>query len=327
MQPLVYSRARDLGDAVALGVQPGARLVAGGTTLVDLMRLGIERPERVVDLQSLDARKLEAGAFGAKIGALVTNADLARHPDIVARYPALSQAILSGASPQVRNMASTAGNLLQRTRCSYFRDADTPCNKKVAGAGCPALDGYNRGHAILGGSNHCIATHPSDMCVALVAFDATVSLHGPQGDRKSALIDLYLEPGDDPRRETTLAAGEVITAVELPATPFFARSAYLKVRDRASFAFALVSTAAALDIENGKITAARVALGGVATRPWRSREAEHELIGQPPTPETFARAGKAAVRGAQPRAHNQFKVTLAERVVARALSMALGGAA
>jgi xanthine dehydrogenase YagS FAD-binding subunit len=304
----------------------GARYLAGGTTLVDLMRLGVEEPSRVVDVAPLPLAAIEEDGGGLRIGAMARNSDVAHHPLVVARYPVLSQALLSGASPQVRNMATVGGNLLQRTRCPYFRDASSACNKREPGSGCPAWEGYNRIHAVLGGSERCIAANPSDMCVALVALDAVVHVRGPSGARTIAVTDFHRVPGDHPEIETALEHGELVTQVVLPAAPFAARSAYLKVRDRASFDFALASAAVALDVSDGVVKAARVALGGVATKPWRSAEAEAALVGKRPGQEAYAAAADAALRGAQPRAHNRFKVELARRTLVRALER-VGGAA
>src|SRR6185503_18327720 len=250
------------------------------------------------------------------------NSDLAHHPLVRERLPMLSQALLAGASGQLRNMATTGGNLLQRTRCYYFRDAASPCNKREPGAGCAALHGFNRIHAILGGSEHCIATHPSDMAVPLAALDAVVRVRGPKGERAIPIAEFYVLPGDRPERETTLARGELITAVDIPATPFATRSVYIKVRDRASYAFALASAAVALELDGKTIRDARIALGGVGTVPWRSREAEQALRGQKAGGETYMRAAVAALEGAAPHEHNAFKIELARRTLARALARA-----
>ncbi|HEX4417712.1 MAG TPA: xanthine dehydrogenase family protein subunit M, partial [Kofleriaceae bacterium] len=282
--------------------------------------LEVMRPGAVVDITGLPLAKIEDTARGGlKIGALATNTDVAYHPAVTAKYPALAEALLSGASPQLRNMATVGGNLLQRTRCPYFRDGVSACNKRDPGSGCAAQGGFNRSHAVLGTSARCIASHPSDMCVALVALDAIVHTHGPQGDRAIAITDFHTVPGDHPEIESVLVPGELVTAVELPQLPFAAKSRYTKVRDRASFAFALASAAVALDVHGGTIRDARIALGGIATKPWRAREAERALIGQRPTHEAFERAAAVALDGATPRDDNAFKIELARRTIVRAL--------
>ena len=278
----------------------------------------LQRVEAVPVREAFDRRDLRAGV---RIGAMVRNSDLAYHDAIRKRYPVLSEALLSGATAQIRNMASVGGNLMQRTRCTYFRDAAWPCNKRQPGSGCSALDGYNRSHAVPGTSEKCIATHPSDMCVALVALDAVVHIQGPQGGRQVPITDFHVSYGEDPARETVLRHGELITAVELPNTPFFARSHYLKVRDRASFEFALASVAAALEVKEGKITAARLALGGVATKPWRAVEAEKVLVGARPEKAAYVAAAKAALQGARPQKFNAFKIELAKHAIVRALGV------
>jgi xanthine dehydrogenase YagS FAD-binding subunit len=320
MEPFSYVRADEPAAAVRqVSGDARAEFVAGGTTLIDLMKLNVQTPARLVDVNHLPLARIEVTDAGARIGAMVRNSDLAYHDGIRTRYPVLSEALLSGATAQVRNMASVGGNLLQRTRCSYFRDTTWPCNKRQPGSGCAALDGFNRGHAVLGTSDRCIATHPSDMCVALVALDAVIHTAGPKGERRIPITDFYVAYGDDPARETVLQHGELVTAVELPNVPFFARSAYLKVRDRASFEFALVSVAAALEIKVGKITAARLGLGGVATKPWRAAEAEKALVGARPGEAAYAAAAKAALQGARPQKDNAFKIELARRAIVRAL--------
>jgi xanthine dehydrogenase YagS FAD-binding subunit len=327
MHPFSYTKAADENSAVtAVGPSPQATFFAGGTSLVDLMKLGVEKPNQLVDINSLPLANIEAQGDGVRIGAMVRNSDLAHNQIISSRYPVLSQALLSGASPQLRNMATVGGNLMQRTRCYYFRDTATPCNKREPGSGCPAIDGYNRIHAILGGSKNCIATHPSDMCVALVALDAIVQTRGPKGERSIPMADFHLLPSDHPERETVLEHGELIVAVDLPASRFAARSHYLKARDRASYAFALASVAAALDIQNGVIRAARIALGGVGTKPWRAIEAEKVLLGKSPSEATYKAAAEAALQGAEPHKYNGFKVELAKRTVIRALAT-VGGMA
>lgn len=309
MQPFRYMRADAIEGAVREVVsEHGAKFIAGGTNLVDLMKGGIERPSELVDITRLALRQVtEREDGGVSIGALVSNADLAYHPEIERRYPLLSSAILAGASPQLRNMATTGGNLLQRTRCSYFYDLATPCNKRAPASGCSAREGYNRMHAILGASQHCVATHPSDMCVALAALDAQIKVRGPQGERVIPFHEFHRLPSDTPHIDTNLAPSELILSVELPANDLAAHSRYLKIRDRASYAFALVSVAAAVVVHEGKISEARIALGGVSHKPWRVREAEQVLNGKPVTEEYFRLAAKRLLEGAQPLAHNAFK--------------------
>jgi len=321
MQPFAYTPADDLQSATRLAVaDPGARYLAGGTTLVDLMKLDVETPTQLIDISRLPLAEIVAQADGGvRIGALARNSDLAHNEAVRARFPVLSQALLAGASGQVRNMATTAGNLLQRTRCSYFRDTATPCNKREPGSGCSAIDGYNRMHAVLGTSASCIATHPSDMAVALVALDACVRILGAAGERVIPLIELHRLPANHPELETTLEPGELMTAVEVPPLSFGARSLYVKVRDRASFAFALVSVAVAVDVADGSVRDARIALGGVGTKPWRAREAEDALRGRPATVESYRVAAEAAMAGAVQRVHNGFKIELARRTLVRAL--------
>jgi xanthine dehydrogenase YagS FAD-binding subunit len=319
MQPFLYVRADSPDTAVAAGGRDGARYIAGGTTLVDLMRLEVMRPRAVVDITGLPLAAIHDVNGGLRIGALATNTDVAYHPLVMSRFPALSEALLSGASPQLRNMATVGGNLLQRTRCPYFRDGVSACNKRTPGAGCAAQGGVTRSHAVLGTSARCIATNPSDMCVALVALDAIVHTHGPSGDRAIPITDFHTLPGDHPEIESVLVPGELVTAVELPASPLAARSRYTKVRDRASFAFALASAAVALDLHGTTIGDARLALGGVATRPWRAREAEHALIGRTASLETFQRAAAIALEGATPHDDNAFKIELGRRTIIRAL--------
>jgi xanthine dehydrogenase YagS FAD-binding subunit len=328
MERFAFSRARDADAAIrqaahASTAQQGAevRFVAGGTNLVDLMKLDVEHPRQVIDINRLplaDIERLPDG--GLRIGALVRNADLARHPDIVRDYNVLSLALLSGASGQLRNMATTGGNLLQRTRCVYFRDTGMPCNKRQPGSGCSARDGYNRTLAILGTSEHCIATNPSDMNVALMALEAVIVIRGPQGERRIAIGDFFLLPGDTPDRETPLMPGDLITHVLLPPPKAGARSHYLKLRDRASYEFALASAAVVVGTTGGVINHARVALGGVGTRPWRSPEAETALLGKPVNASTFAAAADAALKNAQPQSQNAFKVELARRCLVSALT-------
>ncbi len=324
MNPFVYTRATDTNAALqGLAGGPQAKLLGGGTNLIDLMKMGVEKPSRLVDITRLDLAKVEElpDGQGVRIGALVRNSDLAEHPLIVERYPVLSQALLAGASPQLRNMATTGGNLLQRTRCYYFYDpAFAQCNKRVPGSGCGALQGYNRIHGILGTSESCIATHPSDMCVAMAALDAVVRVKGPKGEREIPFAEFHRLPGEYPEHETNLQPDEIITAVDLPAAPWAKNSYYLKVRDRASYAFALVSVAAALEVVDGKIKTARVALGGVAHKPWRAEEAEKTLVGEKPDEVVFKSAAAAALKGAKGYKYNEFKIELAKRSIVRALA-------
>jgi xanthine dehydrogenase YagS FAD-binding subunit len=315
-----YSKPESVGQAVAGATPSGAKFVAGGTTLIDLMKLDVERPSLLVDINGLALDRIEPDSSGGlKIGALVRNSNLAHDPQVQRLYPVLSEALLSGASPQLRNMATTGGNLLQRTRCYYFRDTAYACNKRQPGSGCPAMDGYNRIHAVLGTSQHCIATHPSDMCVAMMALDATVMVTGPKGERTIPFTKFYLLPGSTPQRENVLVAGEIITHVTLPALPQNAKSHYLKRRDRASYEFALASAAVIVDLDGRKIRKAQVAMGGVGTIPWRSPEAEHELTGATATDSTFRKAAEAALRAAKVHQHNGFKIELAKRTLVRAL--------
>jgi xanthine dehydrogenase YagS FAD-binding subunit len=324
MHPFSYRQASDEQSALSgVSGQPGAAYLAGGTTLIDLMKLDVQKPSQLIDITPLPWTKItELPGGGVSIGAMVRNSDLAHSEIIMTRYPVLSEALLSGASPQLRNMATTGGNLLQRTRCYYFRDITTPCNKREPGSGCSAMDGYNRIHAILGTSKHCIATHPSDMCVALTALDATIVTRGAKGERRIPINEFYFTPGDHPERENVLEPGELITAVELPAMPFTGRSHYRKVRDRASYAFALSSAAVALDIQGGVIKDARIAMGGVGTKPWRALDAEKALIGKTAGPDAYKAAAEAALHGAKTHKDNAFKVELAKRTVIRALTMA-----
>jgi xanthine dehydrogenase YagS FAD-binding subunit len=322
-----YSRARDVADAVRqIAADPAAKFIAGGTNLIDLMKEDVERPTRLIDISRLDLRRVEEVAGGGlRIGALVPNSDLAYHPLIGERYPMLASAIMAGASAQLRNMASTGGNLLQRTRCHYFYDTATPCNKRAPGSGCAALDGHNRMHAILGTSDACIATHPSDMCVALAALEAKIRVAGPGGERIIAFADFHRLPQDRPEQDNTLARDEIVTAVDLPPQGFAAHHTYLKIRDRLSYAFALVSVAAGLELDGETIKDARLALGGVAHKPWREPAAEAALRGQAANAASFARAADALLRGAKGYAHNAFKIELARRAVIRALTQAARG--
>lgn len=327
MTPFSYSKPTDVSQAVNLA-GPATRFIAGGTNLLDLMKENVARPEHLIDITGLPLTGIQETANGGlMIGALVSNADLAWHPLIESRYPLLSQAILAGASPQLRNMASTGGNLLQRTRCYYFYDAQVPCNKREPGSGCPAKTGLNRIHAILGASEDCVATHPSDMCVALAALEAVVHVEGRAGKRQIEFADFHRLPGDTPERDNQLADDELITAVELPPAIFASHSHYLKIRDRASYAFALVSVAAGLELDGDIIRDVRLALGGVAHKPWRDKAVEQALIGQPVSRENFVAAADAMLRDAKPLEHNAFKIKLARRAIVRALSDAATGGA
>ncbi|OBB57731.1 FAD binding domain-containing protein [Mycolicibacterium monacense] len=317
MRAFDYHLAESPADAVAtLTAHPDAAYLAGGTNLVDHMKLGVATPDLLVDVSRLPLDEVTAtDDGGVRIGATVRNSDLAAHPVIRSRYPVLSRAMLSAASGQLRNSATTAGNLLQRTRCVYFQDVTTPCNKRSPGSGCSAIGGYVRYHAILGASEHCIAVHPSDMAVAMSALDGVVVVEGSDGERRIPIDEFYRLPGDEPHRDTVLRHGELITAVELPAPPPGAVSEYRKVRDRASFAFALVSVAAELSLADGRIGSARIAFGGVAHKPWRARRAEEVLTGAPPTDNTFAAAADAELSAADPQPGNEFKVALARRTL------------
>lgn len=321
MKPFSYTRTSSSGAAVeALNNDTNAKFIGGGTNLLDLMKSGVEQPERLVDINQVPLSSIEElPDGGVRIGAMARNSHTANHPLIRQRYPMLSQALLSGATQQLRNMATVGGNLMQRTRCYYFYDTATPCNKREPGTGCSAFEGFNRIHAILGTSEQCIATHPSDMCVALAALDAVVRVTGASGDRQIPIAEFHRLPGDTPHIDTNLGEDELITAVDLPRSPFASRSYYLKIRDRASYAFAVVSVAAALDIENDTIQAARLAMGGVAHKPWRATEAEEILVGATPNQEVFEQAAEVALRGAQPHQYNAFKVELAKRAIVHAL--------
>jgi xanthine dehydrogenase YagS FAD-binding subunit len=322
MRPFSYARAADVDNAIAMVREhrDGAFL-AGGTTEVDLVRQNVLRPGMLVDINDLPLNHVEdLPDGGLRIGALARMSDVAQVAGVVRRFPVISQALLLGASAQLRNMASMGGNLCQRVRCGYFRDATSPCNKRDPGSGCAALGGFNRGHAILGTSDSCIATHPSDVAVALVAMDAVVQTRGPSGERAIPIDDFFLLPGDTPEREHPLEHGELITAIEVPATPAARRSVYLKFRDRESYEFALVSVAAAVHIQDGTITDVRLALGGVGTKPWRARRAEASLLGQPASEANFAEAARQELATAEPRPLNAFKVELAQRAIIRALA-------
>ncbi len=321
MRPFRYERAADATAAVELlAREPDAAFLAGGTNLVDLMKLGVERPKLLVDVTQVTSDEVvQLPGGGVRIGAGVRNSDLAADRLIRERYPALSQALLAGATYQLRNLATTGGNLMQRTRCVYFQDVTKPCNKRSPGAGCAAREGYHRGLAVLGHSPACIATQPSDMAVALAAFDAVVRVQGPDGTREIALVDFHRLPGDEPQRDTVLQRGELIVAVDLPALPIAARSRYRKVRDRASYAFALVSVAAAIDVEDGIVRDVRIAIGGVAHKPWRATRAEAALRGGEATQEAFDRAAGAELDQAAPLPQNAFKVQLARNTIVRTL--------
>jgi xanthine dehydrogenase YagS FAD-binding subunit len=326
MNPFNYSRARDADQAVAeISAKTQGKFLGGGTNLIDLMKMGVETPRQLIDINRLPLTQVEelAGGTGVRIGALARNSDVAEHFLIKSRYPVLSEALLAGASPQLRNMATVGGNLLQRTRCYYFYDPAFPqCNKRNPGSGCGALEGFNRIHAILGQSEQCIATHPSDMCVALAALEGIVRVKGPKGEREIKFADFHRLPGNTPERDTNLEHDELIVAVDLPALPFAKRSHYLKVRDRASYAFALVSVGAALDLDANKtIKTARLALGGVAHKPWRASTAEKKLVGAKADEETFRAAAEAELAPAKGYKHNSFKIELAKRSIVRALSM------
>jgi xanthine dehydrogenase YagS FAD-binding subunit len=320
MRSFEFHRAEDALAAIAAGAKSGTRFVAGGTTLLDLMKLNVERPELVIDISRLPLDKVEPlSGGGLKIGATVRNSDLANHPIVQRDYAVLSQALLAGASGQLRNMATTGGNLLQRTRCMYFRDTAMPCNKREPGSGCSAIGGANRTLAILGTSEHCIATNPSDMNVAMAALEATIHVQGINGERSIPIADFHLLPGSTPQRETLLEPGDLITHVTLPPPMPGNRSLYLKLRDRASYEFALASAAVVINVEGGRIARARIALGGVGTKPWRSTEAEEVLAGQRVGERAFRRAADAALRDVRPQSQNGFKVELARRCLVYAL--------
>jgi xanthine dehydrogenase YagS FAD-binding subunit len=322
MQPFSYTRAADAGSAGRMvSAEPGAAFLAGGTTMIDLMKIDVEKPRHLVDINSLPMSQIEAlPGGGVRIGANVRNSDLAYDAGIISAFPMLSEALLSGASPQLRNMATVGGNLMQRTRCYYYRDVHSQCNMRDPGSGCSALGGYNRIHAVLGTSDQCIATHPSDMCVALAALDSIIHIRKPDGTMREVNINAFYVPyGDDPSKLTVLEHGELIVHVDVPGAAWLAKSAYRKVRDRASYEFALASAAVALDVVDGRIRSARVALGGVGSKPWRSIEAESALVGKPPNDDAFAAAGAAAMRGAVPQKFNAFKIEMGRRIVIHTL--------
>ena len=331
MNSFDYTRAHDVAEAIRAGSESHARFVAGGTTLLDLMKLDVETPSHVIDINSLPAsdpdlaKVIDLPGGGLRIGALARMSDTAWDPRVRDGYPVLSQSLLLAASGQIRNMASIGGNVLQRTRCYYFRDTATPCNKREPGSGCSALHGINRIHAVLGASDHCIATHPSDLCVALAALDAVVHVQSPGAGgqttgRTIPFTEFHLVPDDHPDRENVLRPGDLITAIDVPALAYGKRSLYRKVRDRASYAFALASAAVAVDLRGGTIHDCRIALGGVATKPWRSREAEQSLAGKPATEASYRAAAEVALRGAVPRGENNYKIERARRTIVRALT-------
>lgn len=327
MDDFAYSRPGRAATALRLAARPGTRFIAGGTDVLNLMRDGVERADHLVDINALPLDGVRETPAGIELGALSRMSDVAAHPAVRRRLPVLAQALLGGASPQVRNMASLGGNLLQRTRCWYFRDASMPCNKRSPGSGCPAIEGRNRWHAILGGSEHCIAVHPSDLAVALTALEATVHTLHAEGPRRVPMAGFYLPPGDTPDRETVLRPGELITRIDVPGTPPAAGSRYLKVRDRAAFGFAVVSVAALVRLAaDGEVAQASLAFGGVAPLPWRSPAAEQALIGRPLGPASIRAAGLALVREARPRADNAFKVELVQRALAEVLEQFARGA-
>jgi len=323
METFTYTRATAVPQALEAGAQTQAKFIAGGTTLIDLMKLNVERPTRLVDVNRLPLDQIEKLPDGRlKIGALVRNSDLAHHPAVESDYSVLSQALLAGASAQLRNMATTGGNLLQRTRCMYFRNEAMACNKRTPGSGCSALEGENRTLAILGTSKDCIATNPSDMNVALTALEATIHIQGVKGERDVPIAEFFLVPGSTPQRETVLEPGELITYVTLPAPKAGSRQVYLKLRDRASYEFALSSAAIVAVVNGGKLDYVRVALGGVGTKPWRSLEAERGLHGKTADEKLFRQAAEAALHGAQPQSQNAFKIPLAKRCITHALTLA-----
>jgi xanthine dehydrogenase YagS FAD-binding subunit len=328
MHPFDYARATDAPGAIRSGARDAAKFIAGGTNLVDLMKCDVERPAHLVDINALPLAGIEEVPGGIRIGALARMSDVAAHPLVQQRFPAISQALLASASPQLRNAASIGGNLMQRTRCPYFRELTwTPCNKRDPGSGCSALQGENRLHAVLGGSEHCIATHPSDLAVAVAALDGVITLRGPNGERKVRATEFHLLPGNTPQLEHDLKHGELIVSVFIPDAPHARRSAYLKVRDRASYEFALASAAVGLDLDGNMIRSARIALGGVGTKPWRSKLAEAALVGKRATTEVFRAAADAELQQARGYGQNDFKILLAKRTLVRALEDLAGGAA
>ncbi|MFK4384228.1 MULTISPECIES: FAD binding domain-containing protein [unclassified Bradyrhizobium] len=323
MLPFTIEKVTSIEAAVA-AASSGGRLIAGGTTLIDLMRDEVEQPQQLVDINALPLSGIRVDRSNLVIGALARMADIAAHSDVQRLYPLISESLIEGASPQLRNMASIGGNLLQRVRCPYFRMLDASCNKRSPGSGCAARDGLNAGHAILGTSDHCVATHPSDVAVALVALDATMQVRGPKGERTFPVEELFRLPGDTPHLEHTLLPGELIVEVRIPGGPDSRRARYLKVRDRASYEFALVSAAAALDVVDGVIRGARLAVGGVGTRPWRMRAVEAALIGKVPGRQVFEAAARSALEGARPLSGNHYKLELLPRTIVRAFEMTGG---
>jgi xanthine dehydrogenase YagS FAD-binding subunit len=321
MLPFALEKAHSAEEAIAAAAA-GGRYIAGGTTLIDLMREEVERPERLIDINALPLGGVRVEGGDLVIGALARMAEVAADPYVLRLQPLIAESLIEGASPQLRNMASIGGNLLQRVRCPYFRMLDASCNKRDPGSGCAAIDGLNAGHAILGTSDYCVATHPSDLAVALVALDATMRVRGPQGERSFPVEQLYRLPGDTPHLEHTLVPGELIVEVRVPGGAHSRRARYLKVRDRASYEFALVSAAVALDVEGGVIRSARIAAGGVGTRPWRMRASEELLVGRPSERKAFEAAAEVAVQGARPLQHNHYKAELLPRTIVRALEMA-----
>ncbi|RYG39463.1 xanthine dehydrogenase family protein subunit M [bacterium] len=323
MELFEYSRARNAKEAIDAGRRQGVRFIAGGTTLYDLMKLNVEQPNTVVDINHLPFDKVERTSEGGlRIGAVVRNADLAHHPEVQKSYPVLSQALLSGASAQLRNRATTGGNLLQRTRCVYFRDTDMPCNKRDPGTGCSAIEGFNRNLAILGTSEKCIASNPSDMNVALMALGAVVHIQGSRGERAVPISEFFLLPGETPQRETVLTPGDLITHVTLPPLAVGTKSVYLKLRDRASYEFALASAAVVANVQGGKLQNVAIAMGGVGAIPWRARAAEAGLSGAVADPALFRQAAEAVLKDARPQSENGFKVELAKRCLVQALTLA-----
>lgn len=327
MKNFSYVRASSVNDATQrASTDKNALFIAGGTNLVDRLKVFLDEPSQLIDISRLQMQRIEQTAEGGlRIGALVSNTAVADHPDIRRNYPMLSRAILSGASQQIRNVASVGGNILQRTRCPYYYDTAFPCNKRQPGSGCPAATGINRMHALFGASDQCVAVQPSDMCVPLAALDAVVEVEGPKGKRQIPFVDFHRLPGDTPQRDTNLELGELITAVVLPSVPFAKSGVYLKLRDRASYAFALISVAAAVEVAGDRIQNARLAMGGVAHKPWRPTEAEKFLIGKPASAETLQQAAEIALQGAKPLAHNGFKVELAKRAIKRAIAVSVKG--
>ncbi|MDB5623110.1 MAG: FAD-binding molybdopterin dehydrogenase [Devosia sp.] len=327
MMRFAYQKPESVAQAAAvLEADPAAQIIAGGTNLVDLMKYDVTRPGTIIDITGLDLKTIAVDETGAlQLGALATNAETAYHPEVQAGWPLLASAILAGASPQLRNAATNGGNILQRTRCYYFYDRAEPCNKRRPGSGCGALEGVNRMHAILGESPDCIAVHPSDMAVALAALDAEVSVEGPSGKRRIAFADFHRLPGDRPEADNTMERGEIVTGISVPANPFGPHQTYLKLRDRLSYAFALVSVAAAMRIEEGSIAQLRVALGGVAHKPWRRKEVEAQFVGRPANRDTFTAFAAALLEGATGHGQNDFKLELAPRAIVRALEQACAG--